>query len=127
MMHAMLRLLATQPHLLADHAEAYVDLFNAEWGKASALWKKRALLNGVALGCLGVAATLAGVALMLWAVIPATQIEAPWALIVAPLLPAGVALICLMEARAGRAEGAFDKVQQQVKADLLMLREASAP
>lgn len=126
MLHPLLHLIATKPQLLADHAEAYADLLGEELGSASALWKRRALLVGVGLCCVGVSAVLAGVALMLWAVIPASDIQAPWALVVAPLLPAVVAVGCLVAARSQQAPGAFSNVRNQVKADVAMLREASA-
>jgi len=123
-MHPLLHLLASRPQLLADHAQAYGELLASELGLASATWKRQALLNAVALCCLGVAAVLVGVALMLWAVVPAAQIHAPWALIVAPLPPIAVALGCLVAARPHGQSKAFDSVKQQVRADLLMLRDA---
>ena len=126
MIHPLLHLLATRPQLLADHAEAYAGLLNAELGSATSAWKRRALLSAVALCCGGVAAVLAGVALMLWAVIPATQIQAAWALLVAPLVPAAVALVCLLAVRSDARSGAFDQVRRQIKADFMMLREVSA-
>ncbi len=126
MIHPLLHLIATQPHLLADHAEAYADLLGEEIGSASALWKRRAVLNAVALCSLGGSAVLGGVALMLWAVIPPADIQAPWALIVAPLLPLAVAVACLLAAKANPQAGSFDNVRRQVKADVAMLREVSA-
>lgn len=126
MLHPLLHLIATQPQLLADHAEAYADLLGEELGSASALWKRRALLVGAGLCCVGVAAVLAGVALMLWAVVPAADIHAPWALVVVPMLPAGAAVACLVAARRQESSGAFSHVRNQVKADVAMLREASA-
>lgn len=126
MIHPLLHLLATRPQLLADHAEAYAGLLGTELADASLVWKRRALLSAVALCSLGVSAVLAGVALMLWAVNPAAQIQAPWALLAAPLLPAGAALACLLAARADAGCGAFDQVRRQIKADFTMLREVSA-
>ena len=125
MMHPLLHLVATQPQLLADHAEAYAELVAAEIGTASAAWKRRALLNAVALCCLVVAVVLAGVALMLWAVIPAAQMHAAWVLIAAPLLPVAVALGCLLAARAQDEGGVFENLRRQMKADMAMLREMS--
>jgi hypothetical protein len=127
-MHPLLRLIISRPRLLAQHAEAYGELVADEIGAVSAAWKRRALLNGLAVCCLAVAAVLGGVSLMLWAVIPAPQIHAGWALLVAPLFPAVLAVGCLMAARE-RADGgaAFDRVREQVKADLAMLRAASDP
>jgi hypothetical protein len=126
MLHPLLHLVATQPQLLADHAEAYAELVAAEIESVSGEWKRRAALNAAALCCLGVAAVLAGVALMLWAVVPAADIQAPWALLAAPAVPAIAAAICLTAARApaGNA-GGFDKLRQQLHADIVMLREAA--
>lgn len=125
MMHPLLRLILTQPQLLSDHVEAYAELVGADIGVATSLWKKRAMLYALALCCLGVAVVLAGVALMLWAVIPVTEIQAPWALIATPLLPFVVALSCLKVASLLDNSRAFDNLRQQLKADMMMLREAS--
>ena len=128
MLHPLLHLVATQPQLLAEHAEAYAEMVAAEVGTVSAAWKRRAVLNAVALCCLGVAAVLAGVALMLWAVIPPTDIHAPWALLAGPLVPAAAALACLLTVRLRNAgnSASFDALRAQVRADIVMLREAGA-
>lgn len=126
MLHPLLHLVATQPQLLADHAEAYAELVAAEIGSVSGVWKRRAALNAVALCCMGVGAVLAGVALMLWAVIPAADIQAPWALLAAPALPIVTAVICLVAARAAVDTGGFDRLRQQLQADIVMLREVAA-
>jgi hypothetical protein len=126
MMHPLLHLIATQPNLLADHAEAYADLLGEEFSAASAQWKRRAMLSAVSLCCLGVGAVLAGVALMLWAVIPPVDLHAPWALVVAPLVPLAAAAVCYVNARAVSPQGAFDNLRRQLREDVAMLREASA-
>jgi hypothetical protein len=123
-MHPLLRLMATRPQLLVDHVQAYADLLAVEIGLASATWKRLALLNAVALVSLGVAATLAGVALMLWSVTPAAAIHAPWALWVAPLLPLALAVGCVFAARFRGGDAAFDILRQQLGADMLVLRQA---
>jgi len=41
MIHPLLRLIATQPQLLADHAEAYAGLVSDDIGKTAAVWKWR--------------------------------------------------------------------------------------
>lgn len=125
-MHPLLHLIATRPHLLADHAEAYAELVAAEIGSVSAAWKRRAMLNAVALCCLGVAVVLAGVALMLWAVIPAAPVQALWVLIAVPLVPMVMAVWCVLAAQPQGDDGPFDNVRRQVKADMAMLREVSA-
>ena len=125
MIHPLLHLVATQPHLLAEHAQAYAELVAAEVGTVSARWKRRALLGVVALCCLVVAVALAGVAWMLWAVVPVAQMAAPWVLIVAPLVPLIVAAGCLVAGRAGNDEGTFASLRRQLKDDMAMLREVS--
>ena len=127
MLHPLLHLVATQPRLLLDHAEAYADLVAEEIANASAAWKRRALLSAIAMCCLGVAVVFAGVALMLWAVAPALQDRAIWILIAVPLLPLAIGVICLLIAKARGNGGAFDDLRRQVRADMNMLREASPP
>jgi len=124
MIHPLLRLIATRPHLLVDHAEAYAELASEEFGKTASLWKQRVVLLVVALFLIGVAAVLGGVALMLWAVIPSPDIHAPWALVAGPLVPAAVALGCLLKARQ-QPPSSFDALKRQIRADLSMVREVS--
>lgn len=123
MLHPLLHLAATRPQLLAEHAEAYADLVAAEFAGASRHWKHRAVLGAAALCGLSVAVVLAGVALMLWAVTPAAQLQAPWALVAAPLLPATAALACWWAANDNGDGLAFDGVRRQLKADVAMLRD----
>ena len=125
MIHPLFLLIATRPQLLADHAEAYAELVATELGQVSAAWRRRALLYAVALACLVAAAVLAGVALMIWAVIPVATMQAPWALVVVPLLPMAAAAGCLLAVRSRGEASGFDNIQQQMKADLAMLREVS--
>ena len=125
-MHPLYHLIATRPQLLADHAEAYAELVAVEIDRMSATWTRRALLNALALCGLSVALALAGVSLMLWAVMPALPAQAPWVLIVVPLLPLAAVVGCLVARPRGGQRGAFDILRQQVKADLLMLHEVAA-
>ena len=125
MIHPLLRLIATQPQLLADHAESYADLVGEELGKTTAVWKRRVLLNATALCLVGVAAVLGGVALMLWAALPAISIHAPWALVAAPALPALAALWCGYEGQR-ETDDVFKELKEQIATDLLMLRQVSA-
>lgn len=124
MIHPLLRLIASQPQLLADHAEAYAGLVGEELGKTTAVWKQRVLLLALALCLAGVAAVLGGVALMLWAVTPAANIHSHWALIAAPVVPAVLALWSAYEGLREDSD-AFADLKQQIAADLVMLREVS--
>jgi hypothetical protein len=127
MMHPLLHLIATQPHLLAEHAVAYADLLGEELGSASAQWKRRAALGAMALCLLGVGVVLGGVAIMLWAVVPAESMRAPWALILVPLVPLAGSIACMVAARSDAKANPFETVRMQVKADVAMLREVSSP
>ena len=127
MVPPLLRLIATQPQLLLNHAEAYADLLSEELGQAAGRWKQRTVLFSLALACLAISAVLAGVALMLWATTPAADIHAPWALLLTPLLPLALAACCLAMARGSAHTSSFGNVRQQIKNDMDMLREVGTP
>lgn len=127
MLYTLLRLSLTQPQLLADHADAYAELASTEMHAAAALWQRRLWLNALMLCCLGVAGVLAGVAWMLWLVTPVENIRWSWALMAAPLLPCVLALGCWIQVRGQGGGAAFDKLLQQLRADIAMLRKVGAP
>ncbi len=126
MLHPLLHLFATNPHLLGEHVEAYADLVSAEVGSATKRWKARLALYAMAIFLLIVGAVLAGVALMLWALMPTINMQAPWLLLVVPLAPLLLGALCLFRARAEPEHPAFNTLKNQVSADLAMLREVSA-
>jgi hypothetical protein len=122
-----LRLVSTQPELLGDHAQAYAELIASELGSVGANLKRRALLTALAICGIGVGAVLAGVALMLWAVMPAVQPPGLWALVLVPLLPFALACACLAAAQREGQEVAFGHLRRQAAADIAMFRQATAP
>lgn len=126
-MHPLLALLATRPQLLVDHAQAYSALFNEEFDQACASWHRRAVLQALALCCVGVAVVLAGVALMLWAINPLPDTNAPWVLLSTPLLPLFVAAACLVFASKSHSAPAFANLSRQISADIAMLRTLNSP
>jgi cytochrome bd-type quinol oxidase subunit 2 len=125
-MHPLLALLATRPQLLVDHAQAYAALVDEEFEAAFNCWQRRVMLQALALCLLGVAAVLAGVALMLWAVNPVLQSDAPWLLLATPVVPLLGAAGCLVLARQSTGQRAFANLSRQISADIAMLRTASA-
>ncbi len=127
MLHPLLHLIATKPQLLADHAQAYAELAAVEVGEFSAAWRRRAVFFAVAAFFMGLAVVLAGVAVMLWSVVPVAQMQAPWALVAVPLALGGIGAVCLMAGRSQTPASAFATLREQVKADLLMLRQVVAP
>jgi sterol desaturase/sphingolipid hydroxylase (fatty acid hydroxylase superfamily) len=125
MIHPLLRLIATQPQLLADHAEAYAGLVSEDLSKTATVWKWRVVYYVVALSLVAVGVVLAGVALMFWAVTPPANMQAPWALIAGPVVPLAIAVVCVLLARR-KSIDAFADLKQQAAADMAMLREVSA-
>jgi len=127
MIHPLLRLIATEPHILGEHVEAYAELVGDEFRKTSSAWATRLgfYLAALCLTFLGLIFT--GIALMLWAALPQTGLQAPWVLVAVPALPLLGALVCAIQARRCPIENAFDNVKNQFNADIAMLREVSAP
>jgi uncharacterized membrane protein YqjE len=127
MIHPLLRLIATEPQILGDHVEAYAELVGDEVRKTSSAWVTRLGLY-LAAACLGgIALVFTGVALMLWASLPASGFQTPWLLVAVPAVSFVAALICAVIAARSRVENAFDNVKNQLNADMAMLREVSAP
>jgi Protein of unknown function (DUF1469). len=126
MIHPLLRLAATQPHLLGDHVEAYAALVGEEVSKVSTSLMTRVGLYLGALVMFVVGLVLVGVALMLRATVPATDYSAGWALFIVPLTPFVLGAIFAVVARAKPAEKPFATIKSQLNADMAMLREVSA-
>lgn len=125
-MHPALALLVSRPQLLMDHAQAYAALFNEEFGLAYIAWQRRTLLRAVALCCLGVAAVLAGVAVMLaatWGITANTL----WVWVLTPAVPLLVAILCLLLARQPAQDESFGNLIRQLHADIALLRAAGPP
>ncbi|MBC7973906.1 MAG: hypothetical protein H7138_02895 [Myxococcales bacterium] len=127
MIHPLLRLAATEPHLLGDHVEAYASLVGEEVSKVSTAWLTRIALYVVGLCMVGVGLVLVGVALLLCAALPSSDYPAPWAMFVVPLTPFAIAAGCVIAARSTRIEKAFDTLRKQLNADMAMLREVGTP
>lgn len=126
-MHPLFSVMANQPQLLLDHAQAYAALFQEEFTLSRKAWRQRVMLQSAALVCLAVAVMLAGAAAMLWAVTPASQIHTPWVLWVIPLVPLAIALMCGVQASNATQGKAFASLWRQISADMAMLQAAEAP
>ena len=126
MIHPLLRLAATEPHLLGDHVEAYASLVGEEVSKVSTSCMRRIGLYMVALCMVGVGLVLVGVSLLLCAALPSSDYPAAWAMIVVPATPFVIGAGCILAARSTKIDSAFDAVRTQLNADMAMLREVSA-
>jgi hypothetical protein len=126
MIHPLLRLAATEPHLLGDHVEAYAALVGEEVSKVSTSLITRLALYGAALCLAAVGLVLIGVALLFVSAVPASGYPAPWAMFVVPLAPFVIAAGCVVYPRSQPSEKPFDLIKKQLNADMAMLREVSA-
>lgn len=126
MIHPLLRLAATEPHLIGNHVEAYADLLGDEVRKTGVAWGMCAALYAAA-GLLAVVGLIfTGVSLMLWATLPPSGYQAGWVLIVVPVVTFALAGGAFAFAKRKPTESAFAKVKEQMRADLAVFREVSA-
>ncbi len=120
MLHPLIRLFASRPQLLAEHVAAYADLFAEEFASATALMRQRWALQLVGGACLAVAATLAGVAVMLLAALP--TVAWPWALALVPAVPGALGVWIILRGRTARTEARFAGLRRQLAADAELMR-----
>ena len=128
MLHPLIHLIATQPQLLGSHAAAYGELISTELAVQAQTLKRRTLWVALAVCFLGVAAVLAGVATLLWALlVPALQ-PVPWIVILVPLVPFVLSVVCGLLARKPwvAQDAAFAELRRQVQADIELLRSMDA-
>lgn len=127
MLHPVFRLAASQPQLLAEHAAGYAGLLAEELAISGAQLKRRVTLQIVGLLGLVVAAILGGVAVLLWASLPAASMQTPWLLWFVPLVPALLGALVLWMSNSNPAEPAFATLREQLAQDAAMLRRTTAP
>lgn len=127
MLHPVFRLAASQPQLLAEHAAGYAGLLAEEMTSSGVQFKRRITLQIVGLLGLMVAAILGGVAVLLWASLPATSLQQPWLLWVTPLVPAVLGAWALLAAKGDNASPAFATLREQFAQDAALLRRTTAP
>lgn len=123
----LLRVLASEPDALVEHAAAYADLASDELQELQAHWVRRLLWLAVAAVAGLAALLLGGVALMLWAALPAIDAGSVWLLWVVPLVPGLVAVFGVFTARRIDARPAFGNLRAQLREDMAMVREGLAP
>lgn len=126
-MHPLLELLLARPQLLADHAQAYGELFTEEMGQARVAMQRWAMWWAITLCSFFSAGILAGVAAMLWAMLPASPMQTAWVLWVTPMVPLALAVVCWRLAVQNGKPQFFDQMRTQIRSDRAMLRAARAP
>ena len=110
------------------HADQFHAIGGTELAVQTQTLKRRTLWVALAVCFLGVAAVLAGVATLLWALlVPALQ-PVPWIVILVPLVPFVLAAVCVLLAHKPWAaqDAAFAELRRQVQADIELLRSMDA-
>ena len=123
----LLRVLASEPDALVEHAAAYADLASDELQELQAHWVRRLLWLAVAAVAGLAALLLGGVALMLWAALPAIDTGRAWLLWTVPLVPGLVAVFGVLAARRIDERPAFGNLRAQLREDMALVREGLAP
>jgi hypothetical protein len=126
MFHPLIRLIATRPHLLAHHLVGYADLASAQAADAADALAERALTAAVAAAAGLGGLLLAGMALLLLAVLPLQHMPAPWLLALVPALPLLLALAAWQRLRRRPWVWTAAPLRAQLAADMALLKDAAA-
>jgi hypothetical protein len=127
MIHPLIRLLISQPQMVADHVEAYAELVTEEVGGATQRLKRRLLLHAASLVGIVLGVLFGAVALMLWASSPDDTMRAPWVLWAVPGVPLLAGIACHFAARKRDDEPhGMAVIREQLAADAEMLRSVGA-
>lgn len=124
--HPVFRLVAAQPQWLAEHAAAYASLVSEELAQSGERLRRRLALQLTAAACLLLGATLAGVALLLWASLPEAGWRQPWLFVLTPVLPLAVGLWVLRLSRGSQDAEPFVRLRLQLSQDVALLRSSDA-
>ena len=124
MFHPLMKLVTTQPQLVAHHIGAYANLASAQASDALLALRGRAVLGLTAAALLVLGLLLAGVALLLTAVTPLAEMPAPWLLAVAPAVPLLAAAGSWLALRRRPWAWSLDPLREQLAADAALLAEA---
>jgi hypothetical protein len=114
----LLRLLTQRPDLLLTHVQSYIEVFRQDGSLLVSFWRRKLLCYTVALMLIAVGLALAGVATMLWAVVPET---AQWILLAVPAAMFLMSLVFWLAARAGGESPGFARCASEWESDQLML------
>lgn len=123
MIHPMIRLLASEPGKLVEHAAAYAALARAETAGNVRGMGRRAICGVAAVVLGGTAVGLAGMAALIAAAVPIEQMPMPHALWLVPAVPALAAGVCAWIARRPMPDRWLTTVRTQWQADLELLRQ----
>jgi uncharacterized membrane protein YqjE len=121
MLHPFVSTLIRRPHLVIDHLAAYADLIREEASEAGTDLLQRVVAWVLVLVCAIVFLILAGVALMMGALMN----QFHWALVAVPAFVLLLMVAAVVKARKPVLQTHFSEVRAQVDRDAQALRSAS--
>ena len=122
MVHPIFSVLISRPELVVDHVAGYAALVQEEASSVGLEVAKRAIAWAVTAMALLVFLVLAGVAVMLGAMLG----EFHWALVITPAIALVVAVVAFNIARQRLSAKAFTELRAQLDADAQALRTVGA-
>lgn len=122
MIHPIFITLAKQPRLFMEHADGYASLAMAEVDALRIHWQSKAVFGVVAGALVLMGVGLAGIAGLLYAVIPLSAMPQPWLLLAIPLVPLLIGLLLVWQVRRSAPHAAFSTLREQVSQDLATLK-----
>ncbi|MBP6645878.1 MAG: hypothetical protein KA207_08470 [Burkholderiaceae bacterium] len=124
-MNKLLRLFASQPHLLLAHASSYAALVREQGDRSLSLLCQRVYWLALAYASFVVGATLVGVALMLWIAVPQSSIHLPWLLALVPSVALLVGMWAMLLAKRISPMPLWSVLQKQLDEDLALFSTAA--
>jgi len=120
--HPLFITMAKKPGLFLEHADAYTDLAVAELACWRSRLQQRAALTAAAVLFALLGLGLAGVAGLLAAAIPTSNMPAPWLLWAMPLILLVLAAMLAWRVRQLGDGSAFATLREQISQDLATLK-----
>lgn len=118
----LLRFISLHRSLLIEHVRNYAALFSEQAKQLLADFRNKIILGILCLCFALISVILSGVGLMLWAVLPSTDLKVSWILVATPLIPAAIAVWCgWMASRNGG--DAFSELKRQVNEDVKLFQQ----
>lgn len=125
MLSVIFKLMVTQPKAMLIHANNYADLLVDALRQAFQTWRLVLLLHALSLACLGLSLVCTVVSVLLWGALPVLNPTNAWVLVALPVLLFVAGLVLHQQAKRYSDMPFFIDVQEQLRLDLLAIRQAT--
>ena len=126
MFHPLIKMLVSRPEMLAEHVGAYAELAAAEAAQAVDHARNKVIVGAAAAVLALVGLVLVGVAALLCAALPTSEMPAPWLLVAVPAVPLLAAIGAALWLRSRPVSASFALLREQMARDSELVREAHA-